>query len=214
MSGPPAAAVSRRRAGRWILATLVAGAVVGVVVLALRARQPPPPVLGTVPDFALIERSGRLVTPGDLQGQPYVASFIFTRCTGTCPALSARMAEIRRAAASAGLPVRFVSFSVDPVHDRPEVLREYASRTGADHDDWFFLTGDRDALYTLIGAGFRLAVAERPAADVASRGGELIAHSDRLVLVDGQGQIRGYYRGIEPETTARLLADLAALGEG
>lgn len=210
MNAPAVAPRAARRAFP-VMAALAAVVVFAAGLLVWRVRPEPPPVLGGVPDFALLERSGRTITPGDLAGTPYVASFIFTRCTGMCPALSARMAELRRRAAEEGLPVRFVSFSVDPLHDRPEVLQAYAGKIGADVDDWYFLTGDRDALYALIGGGFKLSVAERSAAAVAADGGELITHSDRLVLVDGAGQIRGYYRGPEPDTIDRILRDLAAL---
>lgn len=175
-------------------------------------RVPPPPVLGALPDFALTERSERTVRRADLAGMPWVADFIFTRCTGMCPALSTRMADVRRRAAEAGLAARFVSFSVDPGHDTPAVLRDYAARYGAG-DDWLFLTGPRDALYALIGGGFKLSVAERPPAAVAA-GDELIAHSDRFVLVDGDGRIRGYYHGTDAAMVDVLLRDLAALRAG
>ncbi|MEO8605569.1 MAG: SCO family protein [bacterium] len=169
-----------------------------------------PPVLGQAPVFALTERSGRAVSRADLDGQPWVADFIFTRCTGMCPALSARMAEIRKRATAAGLRGRFVSFSVDPTHDTPAVLQEYAQRFGA-ADDWLFLTGPRDALYALIGDGFHLSVAERSPDTAAADGGELITHSDRLILVDSAGQIRGYYHGADAEGVPVLLRDLAAV---
>jgi len=169
------------------------------------------PALGEVPAFSLTERSGRVVTRADLDGAPWVADFVFTRCTGMCPALSTRMAEIRRRAREAGIAVRFVSFSVDPVHDTPAVLQEYARRFGADGDDWVFLTGERDALHALIGGGFRLSVAERSPEAAAADGGELIAHSDRFVLVDGAGKIRGYYHGTDPATADTVLRDLAAV---
>jgi protein SCO1 len=191
-------------------------AVVLVVVLAglwsLRGRRSPssaPPVLGALPSFDLIERSGRPVSRADLAGRPWVADFIFTRCSGTCPALSTRMAELRRKLREQGLSARLVSFSVDPTHDTPAVLREYAARYAPD-DDWWFVTGERDALYALIGQGFRLSVAERaPAAGDSAD--ELITHSDRFVLADGEGRIRGYYHGIDADAVPALLRDLAAL---
>jgi protein SCO1/2 len=164
-----------------------------------------------VPAFSLTERSGRVLTRAELDGAPWVADFVFTRCTGMCPALSTRMAEIRRRARAAGLAARFVSFSVDPRHDTPAVLQEYARRFGADGDDWLFLTGERDAMHALIGSGFRLSVAERSPEAAAADGGELIAHSDRFVLVDGTGKIRGYYHGTDPATADAVLRDLAAV---
>jgi protein SCO1 len=168
------------------------------------------PVLGTLPAFSLVERSGRPVSREDLDGQPWVADFIFTRCTGMCPALSTRMAEVRRRVREQGLRTRLVSFSVDPLHDTPAVLREYATHFAGDDTDWLFVTGERDNLYELISQGFRLSVAEREG-QAAADPGELITHSDRFVLVDGEGNIRGYYHGIEPESVDALLRDLAAL---
>jgi protein SCO1/2 len=162
-----------------------------------------------VPDFTLVERAGRPISRGDLDGQPWVADFIFTRCSGMCPALSTRMAELRRRVRDAGLQARSVSFSVDPAHDTPDVLRAYAERYAAD-DGWLFVTGERGALYRLIGEGFRLSVAERTPGQ-AGDAGELITHSDRFVLVDAVGQIRGYYHGTEPDAVMALMRDLAAL---
>jgi len=193
------------------------GAVMAVVVLAglwsLRGRPAgtvaEPPVIAPVPGFTLVERSGRPISRADLTGRPWVADFIFTRCSGMCPALSTRMAELRRALRERGLDARLVSFSVDPLHDTPEVLREYATRFGAD-DSWLFVTGDRDALYQLIGKGFKLSVAER-SPEQAQDGGELITHSDRFILVDAEGRIRGYYHGAEAEAVPALVRDLAAL---
>jgi protein SCO1/2 len=191
------------------------GAIIVVVILAglwsMRRATPDgaPPVLGEIPPFTLVERSGRAVSRDDLAGQAWVADFIFTRCTGMCPALSARMNELRRRVRDAGLQARLVSFSVDPNHDTPDVLRDYATRYAAD-DAWLFVTGERGALYRLIGEGFKLSVAER-APGQASDGGELITHSDRFVLVDAGGRIRGYYHGTEPDSVAALLRDLAAL---
>lgn len=190
--------------------------IIGVVLtglVSLRGRDnssAAPPVIGPVPAFTLVERSGSPLSRDDLAGQPWVADFIFTRCTGMCPALSTRMAELRRQLRVQGLHARLVSFSVDPAHDTPDVLRDYAARFAADDDGWLFVTGDRAALYQLIGQGFRLSVAER-SPEQATDGGELITHSDRFVLVDAEERIRGYYHGSDPDTVPALLRDLARL---
>ena len=209
---PAPGSASRHR--RPLVAALIAAAVAGVAVaVLLPSTRPadPLPVLGAVPEFVLTERSGRPVRRSDLDGVPWVADFIFSRCTGMCPALSTRMADLRRRVAAAGLRARFVSFAVDPAHDTSDVLRAYADRVGATGDDWLFVTGSREALLDLIGLGFRLSVEERSPAAVAASGGDLIAHSDRFVLVDGAGQIRGYYHGLDAETGDRLVADLTTL---
>ena len=169
------------------------------------------PVLGVVPDFSLTERSGRTLSKRDLVGRPWVANFVFTSCAGMCPLLSSRMAQLHRSLAATDLKVRSVSFSVDPTHDTPEVLREYAARYTPDEQDWLFVTGPKEQLYGLISSGFRLSVAERSAAEAAEHPDELITHSDRFVLVDGQGRIRAYYHGTEAEVVSEVLRDAATL---
>jgi protein SCO1/2 len=193
-----------------LIAVVAIVVLVGLWSLRGRIRGHHPPVLGALPPFSLVERSGRPVSRADLAGRPWVADFIFTRCTGTCPALSARMAELGRALRQQHLRARLVSFSVDPTHDTPEVLREYAAHFTPDDGDWWFVTGDHEALYQLVGQGFRLSVAERsPGADESP--GELITHSDRFVLVDGDGRIRGYYHGVDADAVPALVRDLEGL---
>jgi cytochrome oxidase Cu insertion factor (SCO1/SenC/PrrC family) len=114
-------------------------------------------VFGTVPDFSLIERDRRKVTRADLLGVVWVANFIYTRCTDTCPLQSARMAALQKdVAGERGL--RFLSITVDPARDTPAVLEKYADRYEANRERWWFLTGDKQAIYALIREGFRLSV--------------------------------------------------------
>jgi protein SCO1/2 len=168
-----------------------------------------PRVLGTVPAFSLVERSGRTVTREDLAGRPWVASFIFTRCGGVCPMMTARMKEVHAAQPT----VTLVSFSVDPEHDTPEVLREYAARNGIT-EGWLLLTGDQERLHALARDGFHLAAAAVPAEERVQGGDGPFLHSSRLVLVDGHARIRGYYDSAEAEALAALRRDLAAVAAG
>ena len=164
------------------------------------------PVLGTVPGFSLTERSGSVVRAADLEGSVWIAGFIFTRCPDVCPALTARMADLQKTLGEHE-GVRLVSFSVDPTHDTPDVLRGYAERAGA-KGDWLFLTGPRDQLATLLKDGFRVAFADDGPAEAP------ITHSDRLVLVDRELRIRGYYHGRNTEDLARLSRDAETLRDG
>jgi protein SCO1 len=164
-------------------------------------------VLGTVPDFELVERGGSRVSLASLRGKVWVADFVFTHCAGPCPLISSKMARLQEAVR--GLEdVRLVTFTVDPERDTPEVLAEYAQHYRADAERWLFLTGPKEPIYRLVGDGFHLAV-EQSEDDAG-----LVSHSTRLVLVDGQGRIRGYYDGAEPGTAEALMPDIRALLAG
>jgi protein SCO1/2 len=102
--------------------------------------------------------------------------------------------------------VGLVSFTVDPVHDTPAVLAEYARGFGADAS-WRFVTGPRDALYDLATGGFMLAAVELPPGEQSDDGPFL--HSSKFVLVDARARIRGYYDSADEQAMAALRADLA-----
>lgn len=210
---PSFAAVGGAAAERIVWAGLAA--VVAVVIASgLWSLKGPPasahlPILGVVPDFDLVERSGRQVTRADLEGRAWVANFVFTNCAGVCPGLTASMARLRHELRGVAPEVRSVSVSVDPHRDTPAVLSDYADRYKAD-GEWLFLTGERASVHRLVAEGFQLSVAERSPED-AKGSTDLITHSDRFVLVDRQARIRGYYRGTEPDLIPGLLADVERL---
>jgi protein SCO1/2 len=116
-------------------------------------------VFGTLPDFSFVERSGRTVSLADLRGKVWIANFIYTHCTDTCPLQSARLAALQDDFAGER-DLRLVSITVDPARDTPKVLAEYAARYGADPDRWLFLTGEKQAIYALAQQGFYLSVEE------------------------------------------------------
>ena len=162
-----------------------------------------------VPEFSLIERSGKKVALADLRGKVWIADFVYTSCTDTCPYQTADMARLQDRWRDQS-DLRLVSFSVDPERDTPKVLARYAGRFKADSRRWLFLTGSRADLERLVEDGFRLAVAS------ASKGNHdngLIVHSARFVLVDRQGQIHGYYDNRDPKALQRLNRDVAVLLE-
>ncbi len=191
--------------------TLAAALLIGALSLASglargsAATAPMPDDFGAVPDFHLTDNAGRTLARDDLSGSFWVVDFIFTRCQGMCPLLSRTMATLNETLAP---DVQLVSISVDPGYDTPEVLTRYAAEVAGDGDPhrWRFLTGPPDDLQRLIGDGFHLAVSEGSPGD-----GGLLAHSDRFVLVDPEGHIRGYYHGLEDETADRIASDLERL---
>lgn len=158
----------------------------------LRRVPAPPPVLWQVPAFSLVAADGRPFGSGELRGHVYVASFFFTRCPSICPTLMKGMATLQRRFRDEGLDsVRLVSISVDPDHDTPERLRAALPGYGVDPSRWALLTGPRDRVRALAVDGFRVALGEPQATDAA---GILdIAHAAKLLLVDGNGALRGLY---------------------
>ncbi|CAF0695867.1 SCO family protein [Candidatus Methylacidithermus pantelleriae] len=170
----------------------------------------PLPRYREVPAFSLVDLSHQPVTRDSLRGKIWVAEFFYATCPGPCGIQSQRMQELQTILQQAKIhDVRLVSFSLDPQHDTPEVLAEYARRYKADPSLWFFLTGDPEQIRTLLLGGFRLAYAENPPEARPLRG--KYTHATQLVLVDGQGVIRGYYDGLKPDTPTRVIQDIFTL---
>jgi len=167
--------------------------------LASCVSRPPLPVLGQVPEFELTAQDGRPFSTRALDGHIWVANFIYTTCPGPCPMMSSQMHQLQeKTAATPG--IRLVSFTVDPAHDTPPVLAEYAKHFKYDPARWHFLTGEQARLNDLGLNAFHL----------NSVDGSLI-HSTRFVLVDPARRIRGYYVSGEEGFLPNLLRDIRRL---
>jgi protein SCO1 len=165
---------------------------------------------GSVPEFTLTERDGSVVSLQQLRGKIWVADFIYTNCTDTCPLQSAMMAKLQQQYAT-NPDFQLVSFTVDPERDTPQALTSYATKFQADRKRWYFLTGQRERIVRLMEEGFHLAVANF-ASDTDPAG--VIGHSPRFVLVDKDARIRGYYDTRESEAFVRLKDDIDSLVRG
>jgi protein SCO1 len=157
--------------------------------------------------FDLVSQSDTRVTREDLLGRPWVASFLFTRCSGPCPMVRSTLKQVERRLS--GSEARIVTFSVDPAWDTPEVLREYAEAVQADPKRWLFLTGDQAEIYDLIRKSFLSAVEQAPAGQVPV--GEQVSHRTQIVAVDKKGRVRGFYHGESDDQIDLLVARLAFL---
>lgn len=159
-----------------------------------------PPVMYSVPSFKLIDQDAQPLTSDQLLGHPWIADFIFTTCASLCPAMSAHMSELQDK-----LPadVKLVSFSVDPVHDNPGALKQYADRYHAIPGRWIFLTGDEKTADQVI-RGMKLGF-------VPAQDGNPIQHDEHFVLVDAKGNIRGFYDSYVPERLQQLVYDAGTL---
>jgi protein SCO1/2 len=141
------------------------------------------------PAFSLVDQAGNPVTLADLNGQVLVVDFIFTRCPGPCPIMTSRHVELQRALApELRERVRFVSISLDPAFDSPEVLKAYADARGVDLSNWSFLTGPEPDVAEVVR---RFGVGTLRASDGN------IDHALATFLVDGRGRIAKRWLGLE-----------------
>jgi cytochrome oxidase Cu insertion factor (SCO1/SenC/PrrC family) len=161
-----------------------------------------------VADFSLTDQDGQTVRRADLLGKVWVASFLFTRCATLCPQVSATLAELQHDL-NGQEGVVLVSFTVDPDHDMPDVLKKYADAHGAEPGRWLFLTGDRDKLYALIQKSFLVAVEQNQG--TARQPGNEVTHSPRLMLVDKRGHVRFMFDGRRVGDGGRPVNELPAL---
>jgi protein SCO1/2 len=171
-------------------------------VLASCARKPELPVYGTIPQFELTAQTGQPFDSKSLDGHIWVANFVFTNCPGPCPMMSHQMHGIQEATAATP-QVKMVSFSVDPEHDTPPVLAEYAKHFKADPSRWTFLTGPIATLNDLGLHAFKLNKVDGS-----------LDHSTRFVLLDQRRQIRGFYLSSDDGFPKNLLSDLRRLQSG
>jgi protein SCO1 len=160
------------------------------------------PKLFDAPPFSLTDQDQRTVTDRDLRGHPYIAAFIFTQCAGPCPMITGKMAALQRKIHNPA--VRLVSFSVDPEHDTPAVMKAYASRFGAEPGRWLFLSGKPADLYA-VAAGMKMTAEPQPG-DKANP----VLHSTYLLLVDAGGQVRAVYGTQGEQTPESELLDRVA----
>lgn len=168
-------------------------------------RAPELPVLFTVPAATLIDERGETLPLDALRGEVAIYNFVFTRCAGSCPLMTKKMQWLTQQFDDESL-MRFVSVSVDPENDTPAVLAEHAGRVRND-ERWIFLTGTREQVIDLSVGGFKLA-----AGDAGSEA-EPVVHSNKFILVDQKGQIRGYYESQTAESLESLVRDAKSLLE-
>lgn len=152
-----------------------------------------------VPDFQLTERSGQPVSKDDLRGKVWVASFVFVKCTGPCPSVSATMARLQSELDLANSPdLRLVSVTVDPARDTLEDLKKYADHYRAHPERWLFLrAGSEDEVHKLAKDGFFLGVNRSKEANPTP--GQEFDHSTMLAVVDKRGRVRDHFDGFRGE---------------
>lgn len=164
----------------------------------------------TIPNFAFTDQDGEQFSSESLKGKIYVADFFFTSCGNPtlCPRMSAEMQRVQEVYKDEE-GIKLISFTVDPVKDTPEVLKEYAQRYDARLDQWHFLTGNKKDIYSLAYEGFKVSAMEENVTILPD-----FLHAIKFILVDQQGRVRGYYDGTNAEEVDRLITEIKILKNG
>ena len=170
--------------------------------------------IGVVPAFSFTDQNQKTITNQTFKDKVYIVEFFFTTCPSICPIMTENMIKIQND--FLGNPkVGIASFSIDPTHDTPQVLKEYDKNKGITKPQWHLLTGEKEEIFKLANEGFNLYVGE--ASEV--EGG--FEHSGFFALVDQEGNIRSrkdehgnpivYYDGLEDKGIQMLKEDIKKL---
>lgn len=145
------------------------------------------PMMGAAPDFTLTSQDNAPVSLRDFRGKVVAIAFIFAACTDVCPMLTDNMARVQDRLGSAfGPRIAFVSITVDPERDTPEVLKQYAAGFAANLKGWSFLTGDPATVHD-VGRKYGVVARKTASGD--------IDHTLLTSLVDPNGMLRVQYLG-------------------
>jgi protein SCO1/2 len=157
-----------------------------------------------IPEFTFLDQNHNVKGRSDMEGKITIVDFFFTSCPSICPVMSTEMERVQDVFRNED-DVQIFSISIDPEFDTPEVLEAYADRHRALKDKWFFLSGPKEETYRLARCGFIL-----PTIDGKGEPEDFI-HSDKFVLVDDSGRIRGYYSGTERDGVDQLILETKIL---
>lgn len=170
-----------------------------------RTLPPELPIIATVPEFELNSENAQRFGSKDLKGKAYLATFVFSRCPTVCPKMLLDLEKIQNRIRGTNRKVAMVTFTVDPEYDTERVLFDLARKHHANPFTWTFLTGtDKDAMFKLYRDGFKVGVEQNPQ-DMFD-----IAHTEKIVLVDENSNIRGYY-SFEENDVNKLMIDVGLL---
>jgi len=155
--------------------------------------------------FTYKDQEGKTFGSNDLKGKVWVTDFIFTSCETVCPPMTANLSKLQRKAAEKKLNVDFVSFSIDPEVDSPDLLKTYASKFDADLSNWHFLTGySQNTIEKFVSENFKTIV-KKP------ENNSQVIHGTKFYLIDQKGKIVKDYSGVSNVQFDEILSDIEKL---
>lgn len=162
-------------------------------------------VFHQVKNISFTNQLGKTVTLDSLKGKIIVIDFFFTRCPSICPGLALRMKKLQESFINSNdTIVQFISISVDPENDSVPQLRKFADRYTSNHDDWWFVTGNKKEIYDFAFNELKASIADTEL-DTA------FIHTENFFLLDKNRVVRGWYNGFDSIKQAKLVRDIPLL---
>lgn len=158
----------------------------------------------TIADYELVNQHGSKTSIKDWEVKIVVADFFFTHCPVVCPKLTASMKKVQLSNKE-NKDLLLLSYTVDPARDSAERLQQYIKKFAIDDDNWQLITGNKTVLYRLARNSFKIVATD------GDGGPNDFIHSEKLVLIDQQKRIRGYYDGTNEAEVNQLINDIKKL---
>jgi protein SCO1/2 len=164
-----------------------------------------------IPQFQFFNEDSILVTNKDFAGKVWLSEFFFASCPSICPIMNTQLKNIEKALKPYQQQIQYLSFTIDPTHDTPSVLKAHKKKLGIANSNWAFLTGNESFTHQLGIENFLIFAGREEDA----LGG--YAHSGAFTLVDKKGFVRGVYEVVQPDLSVnkkefeRLINDVETL---
>ncbi|MEZ4906270.1 MAG: SCO family protein [Saprospiraceae bacterium] len=162
----------------------------------------------SVPQFSFTDQDSLQFNSDELKSKPYIIYFFFTSCPSVCPRMTQSAKRIQSALGTDSSEYNIVGISIDPERDLPSKMKKFAQEYDADENNWHFLTGDEQEINDLGIKGLYVGITKSE----DEPGGFL--HSEKLILVDKDGHLRGYYTGTDADEVKLLIRDMKSLING
>lgn len=161
-------------------------------------------VYQTIPAFRFVNQDSVIITEKDLAGKIFVADFFFTSCTSICPIMHRNMLKVYEEF-KGNKEVGILSHTIDFKYDTPSRLKSYSEKLGINGDQWQFLKGSKDSVYTLAEKNYLVAVSQD------STAADGFVHQGWFILVDKDKRLRGAYDGTKADQVDQLIQDMHTL---
>ena len=161
-------------------------------------------LLTQLSSFNFLNQDGRKLNKNDWNNKILVADFFFTHCPSICPKMTVSLKEVDDYFNKEKF-LQIASFTVDPERDSSAQLKKYSAQFDLNTNQWNLITGSKKDIYKLARNGFKIVATD------GDGGPDDFIHSDKIVLIDTQKNIRGYYNGTSPDEIKQLITDIKKL---